>query len=67
MFSGNLTVALATSSATIWNERARAERAGLTRLETSDTELIVQNLVEALNASGVQAALRVFPPREEAD
>lgn len=67
MYSGNLCATLAACSATIWNERARAQRVKLNRLETTDTELIVQNLTESLKSTKLRAGLRVFPPMEEAD
>lgn len=67
MYSGKLSVALAACSATIWNQRACADRVNLKRLETSDTELIVQRLTEALWNTNLQASLRVFAARDESD
>lgn len=67
MHSGEFCAVLATCSSIIWSERARAERVGLTRLETSDTELIIQNLAEASIFAGKAAALRQFTARDEAD
>lgn len=61
-----IATAMASSSATIWNARARARRVGLTRLETTDTELIIQRMAEALRSSGRSASIRVFGPRAEA-